>query len=217
MKPLNTWQRLPPKAIWYGLLGSLAFATLLVAVGAIFQAGRTPETAAAEANAAAAAAPANAPAAGAAPANAPASAAAPATADVASQSVVRHRVPASPPAQAVQVPPDYAVACAIHDSGSIDGVIPCAKFGEAKRCVRETEFASKPMPPPAMLTVVNRSNEAVRFYWLDRTGARALYASLPPGGHVTQQSHVGAHWLVATEDDRCLAIFDAATMTIGIY
>jgi hypothetical protein len=83
--------------------------------------------------------------------------------------------------------------------------------------VRETEFASKPMPPPAMLTVVNRSNEAVRFYWLDRTGARALYASLPPGGHVTQQSHVGAHWLVATEDDRCLAIFDAATMTIGIY
>lgn len=142
--------------------------------------------------------------------------AAPPAADVA-QSVKRHAVRTPPPAQAMQVPPDYAVACAIHDSGSIDGVIPCATFGEAKRCLRETDFASRPMPPPAMLTVVNRSNEDVRFYWLDPTGARALYASLPPSGHVTQQSHVGAHWLVSTRDDRCIAIFDAATMTIGIY
>jgi membrane protein YdbS with pleckstrin-like domain len=143
--------------------------------------------------------------------------AAPAAADIAPQSAKHHAVRTPPPAQAVQVPPDYAVACAIHDSGSIDGVIPCAKFGEAKRCLRETDFASKPTPPPAMLTVVNRSNEDVRFYWLDPTGARALYASLPPSGHVTQQSHVGAHWLVSTRDDRCVAIFDAATMTIGIY
>jgi membrane protein YdbS with pleckstrin-like domain len=121
------------------------------------------------------------------------------------------------PAQAEQVPADYAVACAIHGSGSIDGVIPCAKFGEAKRCQRETEFASKPTPQPAMLTVVNRSNEDVKFYWLDPSGARSLYASLPPSGHVTQQSHIGAHWLVSTKDDRCIAIFNAATMTIGIY
>jgi membrane protein YdbS with pleckstrin-like domain len=99
--------------------------------------------------------------------------AAPATADVAPQPAKGHAA-RTPPAQAVQVPPDYAVACAIHDSGSIDGVIPCAKFGEARRCLRETDFASKPTPPPAMLTVVNRSNEDVKFYWLDPTGARAL-------------------------------------------
>ncbi|MGA2397829.1 MAG: hypothetical protein ABSG30_07190 [Steroidobacteraceae bacterium] len=68
-----------------------------------------------------------------------------------------------------------------------------------------------------MLTVVNRSDEHVKFYWLDPSGSRALYASLPPSGHVTQQSHIGAHWLVSTQDDRCIAIFNAATMTIGIY
>jgi hypothetical protein len=143
--------------------------------------------------------------------------AAPVAADVAPHSVKRHAVRIQAPAQALEVPPDYAIACAIHDSGSIDGVIPCAKFGEAKRCLRESDFASKPAPPPAMLTVVNRSNEDVKFYWLNPTGARAFYASLPPSGHVTQQSHVGAHWLVSTRDDRCIAIFDAATMTIGIY
>lgn len=143
--------------------------------------------------------------------------AAAATADVTPQPAKHHAVRAPSLAQAAEVPPDYAIACAIHDSGSIDGVIPCAKFGEAKRCQRETDFASKPTPPPAMLTVVNRSNEAVKFYWLDSTGARTLYASLPPSGHVTQPSHVGAHWLVSTRDDRCIAIFDAATMTIGIY
>jgi hypothetical protein len=127
------------------------------------------------------------------------------------------RQPLAPVAQAAQVPPDYAVACAIHGSGSVDGVIPCAKFGEATRCQRETEFASKPTPEPAMLTVVNRSSEDVKFYWLDRSGSRALYASLSPSGHVTQRSHLGARWLVSTKDDRCIAIFDAATMTIGIY
>jgi membrane protein YdbS with pleckstrin-like domain len=152
--------------------------------------------------------------------NTPQTAAAPvasASAVIASQPAKPHAVRRAPAAQVVQVPEDYAVACAIHDSGSIDGVIPCAKFGEAKRCLRETDFASKPMPPPAMLTVVNRSSEDVKFYWLDPSGARKLYSSLPPSGHVTQQSHVGAHWLVSTRDDRCIAIFDAATMTIGIY
>jgi membrane protein YdbS with pleckstrin-like domain len=143
--------------------------------------------------------------------------AAPAAPGVVSQPPKRHAVRSEPAASAVQVPADYAVACAIHDSGSLDGVIPCAKFGEAKRCLREADFASKPTPPPAMLTVVNRSGEDVKFYWLNPSGARMLYASLPPSGHVTQQSHVGARWLVSTRDDRCIAIFDAATMTIGIY
>ena len=87
----------------------------------------------------------------------------------------------------------------------------------AQRCAHEADFASKPTPPPAVLTVVNQSKEPLRFYWLNPSGARALYASLPPGGHVTQPSHVGAHWLVSSGDDRCIAIFDAATTTIGIY
>jgi hypothetical protein len=67
------------------------------------------------------------------------------------------------------------------------------------------------------LTLVNRSDEALKFYWLDPSGTRALYAALPPGGHVKQQSRVGAHWLVSTQDDRCVGIFNAATMTVGIF
>jgi membrane protein YdbS with pleckstrin-like domain len=119
------------------------------------------------------------------------------------------------PVQAV--PDDYAIACAIHGSGDINGVIPCAKFGEAQRCPRETDFPSKPTSEPAVLTVFNRSNEDLKFYWLNPSGTRTLYASLPPGGHVNQQSHIGAHWLVSSKNDRCIAIFDAATTTIGIF
>jgi membrane protein YdbS with pleckstrin-like domain len=119
------------------------------------------------------------------------------------------------PAQAV--PADYAIACAIHGSGDINAVIPCAKFSEAQRCQHEADFPSNPTTAPAVLTVVNRSSEPIRFYWLDRSGMRALYASLPPGGHVSQQSHPGAHWLLSTRDDQCIAIFSAATMTIGIF
>jgi VHL beta domain len=93
----------------------------------------------------------------------------------------------------------------------------CADSSEAQRCARETDFPSQPTAEPAELTVVNRSDEAVKFYWLDRSGSRALYAALPPGGHVQQQSHIGAHWLVSTQDGKCLGIFNAATMTIGIF
>ena len=153
MIPLDSWQRLPSKAIWFGLLTSLA--------------------------------------------------------------VAQQPVHSDVPVQAV--PADYAIACAIHGSGDIDQVIPCAKFSEAQRCQHEADFPSNPTTVPAVLTVVNRSSEPIRFYWLDRSGTRALYASLPPGGHVSQQSHIGAHWLLSTRDDQCIAIFNAATMTIGIF
>ena len=115
------------------------------------------------------------------------------------------------------VPADYAIACALHGSGDLDDVIPCAKFGEAQRCRREADFPSRPTTEPVLLTVVNRSREEIKFYWLNTSGARALYASLPPGGQVSQQSHIGAHWLLATSDERCIAIFNAATTTIGIF
>jgi len=65
--------------------------------------------------------------------------------------------------------------------------------------------------------VVNRSDEQLKFYWLDRSGGRSLYAALPPGGQVKQQSHVGAHWLVSTDDGRCIGIFNATTTTIGVF
>jgi membrane protein YdbS with pleckstrin-like domain len=136
---------------------------------------------------------------------------------VAAQQPVPAQQPA-PSAAAVQAAAaNYAIACAIHGSGSIDGVIPCAKFAESQRCQRETDFPSRPMAQSAVLTLANQSSEDIKLYWLNPTGARALYASLPPGGHVNQQSRIGARWLVTTKDDHCIAIFDAATTTIGFF
>lgn len=112
--------------------------------------------------------------------------------------------------------PQFALVCAIHPQAP-SGMTACAELGEARRCMQESAYPSQPTQQSALFTVANRSEETVKFFWLDRSGARALYASLPPGGHVDQQTRVGAHWLVATEDGRCVGIFNAATMAIGIY
>ena len=123
--------------------------------------------------------------------------------------------PAQPAASAQAAASEYGLSCAIRKS--VDGVKPCGDLKQAGRCEHESDFASRPMPEPAVLTVVNRSDETVRFYWLDPHGARALYATLRPGGHVNQPSHFGAHWLVSTQDDRCIGIFSADTIAVGIF
>jgi membrane protein YdbS with pleckstrin-like domain len=112
--------------------------------------------------------------------------------------------------------PQFALVCAIHQ-GSPGGMTACSELGEARRCQQESGYPSQPTQEAAVFTIANRSREPVKFFWLDRSGVRALYATLPPGGHVDQQTHVGAHWLVSTVDGRCVGIFNAATMAIGIY
>jgi membrane protein YdbS with pleckstrin-like domain len=119
-------------------------------------------------------------------------------------------------ATAQSVPSPYGLACAIRGAGS-NGTPPCAELSEAQRCGHESDFRSEPTAEPAELTVVNRSDQQLKFYWLDRSGGRSLYAALPPGGQVKQQSHVGAHWLVSTDDGRCIGIFNATTTTIGVF
>jgi hypothetical protein len=111
----------------------------------------------------------------------------------------------------------FALTCALHPEGRVGPMATCAELGEARRCQQETAYPSQPTQAPAIFTVANRSHEAVKFFWLDRSGARSLYASLPPGGHVDQPTHLGAHWLVSTEDGRCVGIFNAATMAVGVY
>jgi membrane protein YdbS with pleckstrin-like domain len=109
----------------------------------------------------------------------------------------------------------YGLACTIDKT--LDGVKPCGDLKQAGRCDHEGDFRSQPTDEPAVLTVANRSNQTVKFYWLDRAGARSLYATLSPGGHVNQPSHIGAHWLVSTADDRCIGIFSATTMAVGFF
>jgi membrane protein YdbS with pleckstrin-like domain len=111
----------------------------------------------------------------------------------------------------------FALTCALHPEGRVGSMAACAELGEARRCQQESAYPSQPTQAPAVFTVANRSHEAVKFFWLDRSGARSLYASLPPGGHVEQPTHLGAHWLVSTEDGHCVGIFNAANMAIGIF
>jgi membrane protein YdbS with pleckstrin-like domain len=111
----------------------------------------------------------------------------------------------------------FALTCALHPEGRVGSMAACAELGEARRCQQESAYPSQPTQAPAVFTVANRSREAVKFFWLDRSGARSLYASLPPGGEVQQPTHLGAHWLVSTEDGRCVGIFNAANMAVGIY
>jgi membrane protein YdbS with pleckstrin-like domain len=111
----------------------------------------------------------------------------------------------------------YTTSCAIHEPGGTGSVRLCADLKEGGRCEHEADFQSHPTQEPAVLTVENRSSEIVRIYWLNLSGARALYASLPPGGHVDQQSHIGAYWLLSTADGRCVGILSAATKTVGIF
>jgi len=125
---------------------------------------------------------------------------------------------APPPVAPVQLAPrDYGIACAIHPQQATSAVRSCAELVLARRCTHEGDFPSKPTAEPAVLTVVNKSDESVKFYWLNTLGNRVLYATLPPGGHVDQQSHAGAHWLVSTAEGQCLGVFDAATTKIGIF
>jgi len=133
-------------------------------------------------------------------------------------SVVRHVHKVQPAqSEAGAEVKSYTTSCAIHQSGGMGGVSLCADLKEGGRCQHEADFQSHPTQEPAVLTVVNRSSEIVRFYWLDMSGARSLYASLPPGGHVDQQSHIGAYWLASTTDGHCVGIISAATKTVGIF
>jgi membrane protein YdbS with pleckstrin-like domain len=131
--------------------------------------------------------------------------------DSAAPDAVPVAVPAQPAAS------DYGIACAIHPQQATGAVRSCAALAAAQRCAHEGDFPSRPTAEPAVLTLVNRSDESLKFYWLNYQGARSLYATLAPGGHVDQQSHAGAHWLVASADGQCLEVLDAATMKVGIF
>jgi membrane protein YdbS with pleckstrin-like domain len=111
----------------------------------------------------------------------------------------------------------FALTCALHPEGRVVPMAACAELGEARRCQQESAYPSQPTQAPAVFTIANRSHETLKFFWLDRSGARAPYASLSPGGHVDQPTHLGAHWLVSTEDGRCVVIFNAANMAVGIF
>jgi hypothetical protein len=108
----------------------------------------------------------------------------------------------------------YTVACALVDQ---PGLRSCADLPAAAACAREPELASQPSTETTGMTFVNRSDRAVTIYWLDFRGARRLYRTLSPGGHLVQQTFIGHNWLVATSDDLCVGIFKAAPESLAFF
>jgi membrane protein YdbS with pleckstrin-like domain len=113
-------------------------------------------------------------------------------------------------------PVDYTIACSMA-SGGTRGVPACDSMKWGQRCERENQFRSNPTSESTRLVIANRSDQTLKFYWLDTSGQRTPYAVLAPGRKIGQPSHIGAHWLVATDDGRCVGIFNADTARIGIF
>jgi hypothetical protein len=114
-------------------------------------------------------------------------------------------------------PAGYTFACAIRTSAGVPGVRLCSDLGAAQRCQHESDFASHPTQQRTRLTIVNRSAEVVKLYWLDREGTRALYGTIAPGGRVNQDTRIGASWVVASGDGQCLGVFNAAPVSIAFF
>jgi len=116
------------------------------------------------------------------------------------------------PAEAAQAP--KAMTCALPGSGGHESAIPCHE--QAERCQRERDFASSPTATPAALTLINRGASNLQLFWLDTSGARRPYGMLMRGGSLTQPTHLGARWLLATSQGQCVGIFDAATVVLDV-
>lgn len=120
-------------------------------------------------------------------------------------------------ANSAAMPEDYTIACAANSTNAAHNIVACNSMKWGQRCDHEADFRSNPTSESTRLVIANRSDRNLKFYWLDAFGHRTQYAVLTPGRKIGQQSHVGAHWLVSTDDERCVGIFNADTARIGIF
>ena len=133
----------------------------------------------------------------------------------------------SAPLQALQgttevAPPDgaagYTIACAVeHDDKSVPRVRNCDDLEAAQRCMHPGDFVSRPSQERTGITVVNRSNMALRLYWLDFQGNPRLYHTVAPGSRIQQDTFIGHNWLIATSGDQCIGVFNAAPISIALF
>ena len=87
---------------------------------------------------------------------------------------------------------DFTIACTLQEQARVGDVLPCSHLSEGRRCEHEEDFPSHPTAQPEQLSVSNRSDRALKFYWLDGSGARSLYAAISPGGRSASRA-TGAH------------------------
>jgi hypothetical protein len=127
----------------------------------------------------------------------------------------QHGTPEAAPADG---PAGYTIACAVEDRDkSVPGVRSCADLEAAQRCMHPGDFTSRPSQERTGIKVVNRSNMALRLYWLDFEGNWRLYHTVAPGSRVQQDTFIGHNWLVATIGDQCIGVFGAAPISIAFF
>jgi hypothetical protein len=127
----------------------------------------------------------------------------------------QHGTPEAAPADG---PAGYTIACALEEGGkAVPHVRSCADLEAAQRCMHADDFTSRPSQERTGIKLVNRSNIALRVYWLDFQGNWRLYHTVAPGGHIQQDTFIGHNWLVATADDLCIGVYSAAPISIAFF
>lgn len=86
------------------------------------------------------------------------------------------------------------------DVATLDGV-------KATSCADEGTIRSDISQTPTQMQFTNNAEGSVTIYWLNRQGARVRYQTLAKGESHTQGTYVTHPWLIANDQDQCLAIY----------
>lgn len=79
---------------------------------------------------------------------------------------------------------------------------------EAHACEGASAWPSLPSQAAATIRFDNGRVSPVRLYWLDFGGNRVFYQIIPPGQAVYQPTYESHRWIVTTEADECLALYE---------
>jgi VHL beta domain len=74
-------------------------------------------------------------------------------------------------------------------------------------CDEEKNLRASATRSPTKIGFLNSRSTPVRTYWLNDMGVRVRYSELAPGQSVEQSTFVTHPWLVADEQDHCIAIY----------
>lgn len=77
----------------------------------------------------------------------------------------------------------------------------------ANSCSIESSVRSINSDFPTSVEFINNTSATVRIYWIDFTGQRILYNSLPAGQSYVQLTFVTHPWVMTDTSDSCLAIY----------
>jgi hypothetical protein len=124
---------------------------------------------------------------------------------------------AEQPASVRDGPAGYTMACAIHETGGVLDLRRCVELGAAQRCEHEAQMASLSSHETTSMTILNRSDEPIKVYWLTFTGLRRLYHAIAPGDRVVQSTFLGHNWLVTNQRGECIGIYNAAPISIAFF